>query len=136
MKDNRTTLFNNYLNKEIYGKYEDLSLRARANIGGKLGIFQVPRHLYREKVIYDDSHLALLSPRAYMRGEIGIFSSPRAYMGGKLEIFPSPRVFIWGERYIRRLVPRFAWCFAFLNLGARAIIGVKLRIFPSPRTFI
>ena len=61
--------------------------------GGSSEFFQVPGPLYREKGIYDESHLVSLSASLYLvpdpieRDKLGIFQSPSAYMGGELGIF-------------------------------------------------
>ena len=48
--------------------------------------FQVPGHSSREKVTYDDSHLASLGASLY--------SVPEPVQGVKLENFPSPRAYM------------------------------------------
>ena len=70
-----------------------------------------------------DRWYALLGPRAYIGGELGIFSRPRAGS----EFVQVPGLLYREESYIRRLAPRSAF------LGPRVYIDP---IFPSPRGWI
>ena len=55
-------------------------------MGESLEFFQVPGPLFREKVIYDNSPLALL--------RASLFQFPEPIQGVKLKIFPSPRAYM------------------------------------------
>ena len=80
---------------------------------------QVSGPLYREKAIYDDSHLTSLNashfqvPEPIQGVKLGIFLRLRAYMGGgrMVGIFPSPKAYMKGKTRkscIRQLAPRSA----------------------------
>ena len=78
-----------YRGREI-GNFSSL----RAYIEGERSeVLYFPGHLYREKAMYDDSHLASLFQVPYPI-HLKFFQAPRAYKGGELGIFLSLRVFM------------------------------------------
>ena len=81
----------------------DASFQVLKPIGQSWEFFQVPGPLYREKGIYDNSHL-----ESIQRVKLGIFPRPRAYMwrAGNFPKFQD--LYIGRKVYIWRLAPYFA----------------------------